>query len=141
MPIIGPTGDDVNLVRVGDPTVLTLPIDLIWIDEFEWQPVEARMSRSVAGALLVDRGVKIAGRPMTLVGSDNHGWVTRDTLDALYAWAALPDAEFTLQYRNALHSVIFDHSRIAVEGRPVFEFPIYVDADHFIPTLRFLTKT
>lgn len=37
-----------------------------WTDEFDWDPVAQEQERSLTGALLVQEGVKLHGRPITL---------------------------------------------------------------------------
>lgn len=37
-----------------------------WADEFDWDPVSQEQERSLTGALLVQEGVKLHGRPITL---------------------------------------------------------------------------
>lgn len=40
-----------------------------WADEFDWDPVAQEQERSLTGALLVQEGVKLHGRPITLKSS------------------------------------------------------------------------
>ena len=47
---------------------ITLPDDLRWINEFEWNPVEQTTERSLTGALLVQEGQLTHGRPIVLWG-------------------------------------------------------------------------
>ena len=91
-------------------TVLTLPDHLLWTDEFSWTQVQETATYSAAGALLLDRGTKLAGRPITLEGSRNTGWMTRATALTLLAWANLPGASFTLLYRGTSYAVQFSRS-------------------------------
>ncbi|SDH49590.1 hypothetical protein [Pseudomonas panipatensis] len=37
-----------------------------WVDEFTWDAVAQEQERSVAGVLLVQEGIKLHGRPITL---------------------------------------------------------------------------
>ena len=37
-----------------------------WVDEFEWDAIAQEQERSLSGALLVQEGVKLYGRPITL---------------------------------------------------------------------------
>ncbi len=66
---------------------LAIPGDLIWTDEFNWNPVERATEYAVTGAMIVDVGERLAGRPITLESKDDGGWVARDTLLALYSMA------------------------------------------------------
>ena len=48
---------------------ITLPDDLLWINEFEWNPVKQTTKRSLTVALLVQEGQLINGRPIVLSGN------------------------------------------------------------------------
>ena len=42
---------------------IILPDDLLWINEFDWNPVEQSQERSLTGALIVQEQAKITGPP------------------------------------------------------------------------------
>ena len=42
---------------------------LEWVDEFTWDPVAQEQERSLSGALIVQEGVKLYGRPITLASN------------------------------------------------------------------------
>lgn len=89
---------------------ITLPDSLQWVDEFDWSPVSQSTGYGVTGALFIQEGVKQKGRPITLVGTDEIGIVTRSVVAALNtkrntaSWEGtitLPDARtFTVMFRN-----------------------------------------
>jgi hypothetical protein len=121
-----------------------LPNDLIWTDELTWSPVSQRKGYSIDGALIVDRFVRVAGRPITLIGNERRSWVLRSVLQALQAWAsAVDDPIFTLYLRGTTHQVIFDLGESgmdAVKGEPVFAFDEMNPDDPYCSVeLRFLT--
>lgn len=65
--------------------VIDVPRTLVWTDEFTWTaPVRAH-EYSLTGALIVDVAIRQAGRPITLEGTDEHGWVARGALQTLWA--------------------------------------------------------
>lgn len=66
---------------------IPLPAGMVWEDEFGWDKVQRAASYSVTGALILDVGVKQAGRPITLTGQADAGWVKRQRLRDLYALA------------------------------------------------------
>ena len=45
---------------------IQIPRGLVWVDEHDWTPVESATEYSITGALLVDAGTRLAGRPITL---------------------------------------------------------------------------
>lgn len=103
-------------------TTLTLPDDLLWPDEFDWNPVQATQAYSVAGALLIDRRSKLAGRPITLTGNVDYAWSTRATALTLQTWAAQTNPTLTLSYRGVSYSVAFDHTRQPLRVTPIVEY-------------------
>lgn len=131
-------GMSITLTHSG--TTLQLGDRLIWSDEYGWSPVVQATSDSTTGALLVDVGIRLAGRPITLEGVQSKAWITRATCDTLKAWAALPGAELVLVLRGTAHTVIFDHAKTAFEARPLWPL---ADGEQtpdevFLPTFRFL---
>ena len=71
-------------MRLVDQTSLAeiaLPNDLLWVDEFKWTPVSSTGSYSLAGSLIIEQGVKLAGRPITLEPPElEMAWVARATV-------------------------------------------------------------
>ena len=128
------------LTHAASSTTLTLPDALSWADEYTWSPVEQAKTYTTTGALLIEEGVKQAGRPITLEGDEDSTWCTRALVDQLYAWAHMPGMVLTLTLRGVPRSVTFDHERGALMGLPV---KFYADGsiestDFYVPTLRFL---
>lgn len=117
-------------------TTYTLPTDALWPDEFDWNPVEATNTYSAAGALLIDSGVRLAGRPITL----RCEWITRTLALQLQAWAWLPAATLTLSYRGTSYTVRFNHSRgNPLEVTPVVEYGDPDGSDYVDATLYLIT--
>jgi hypothetical protein len=130
----------ITLTHTASSITLTLPDALSWADEYTWSPVEQTKTYTTTGALLIEEGVKQAGRPITLEGSEDRTWCTRAVVDQLHAWAQTPGMVLVLTLRGVAHSVTFDHERGALLGLPVL---FYADGaiasdDWYVPTLRFL---
>lgn len=70
--------------------------DMVWVDEFAWPTVFRSTEYSLSGALIVDSGMRLAGRPITLAGSADGGWVTRATVDALRVLASALPGQYVL---------------------------------------------
>ena len=62
---------------------VALPYGLLWADEQEWTSYAQSQTYSLTGALILERAIKQAGRPVTLTGAADRGWVTQATLNAL----------------------------------------------------------
>jgi hypothetical protein len=121
-------------------TTATLSDRLQWTDEFDWSPVEQSTEYSTDGALIVDVGLKLAGRPITLEGTDTAAWISRAACATLQAWAALPGIELTLVVRGVARTVMFDHARKGFSAQPVWKL---LDGEItpellYLPTFRFL---
>lgn len=99
---------------------IVLPPDLWWVDETEYTPVEQISAYTLGGALLVEVGVRLAGRPITLVGSEQVAWVPRSTVLALQTLAADPAKEMTLILHGQTFTVMFRHD----DGPPVAAEPV-----------------
>ena len=130
----------ITLTHTESSITLTLPDALSWADEYTWSPVEQTKTYTTTGALLIEEGVKQAGRPITLEGSEDRTWCTRAVVDQLHAWARTAGIVLVLTLRGVAHSVTFDHERGALLGLPVL---FYADGaiestDWYVPTLRFL---
>lgn len=74
---------------------ILLPPDMVWEDEYSWQPTTGQEDVSLAGTTIVQvsRRNGPAGRRITLASGDNFAWVKRGVLDAL------------LLYRDARYNV------------------------------------
>ena len=89
-------------------TIITLPDDLLWINEFEWNPVEQTTERSLTGALLIQEGQFNYGRPIVLSGNGEAGWVSRLTVKNLFALSKAANKIMTLTLPDSRQfSVIF----------------------------------
>ncbi|WP_422463726.1 hypothetical protein [Endozoicomonas sp. ALB115] len=120
---------------------ITLPDDLLWINEFEWNPVEQTTERSLAGALLVQEGQLVHGRSIVLSGNGEAGWVSRLTVKSLFALSKAVSKTMTLRLPdNREFSVIFDRSNGApIEAQQLMPFAYPDDSDQYLLTLRLLT--
>lgn len=124
-----------------DAITITLPDDLLWRDEWDWQPVAQRRAYTIAGALVLESAARQAGRPITLEpADDDSAWITRATLAQLRTAAALPGQQLTLAWRGASYTVVFRHdeSSGAVTAQPVVHYGNNDAADWYRTTLRLL---
>lgn len=115
-----------------------LPRGLVWVDEFDWQPVEAAAEYSLTGALIYDSAVRKKGRPITLRADDDAGWMRRDIAQAVNALAAAPGAVYVLALADGRSfNVSFAPSQ-PFEARPVAR-PELPGTNHpYVATIRLL---
>ncbi len=119
---------------------ITLPDDLLWINEFEWNPVEQTTERSLTGALLVQEGQLLHGRPIILSGNGEAGWVSRLTVKNLFALTKAANKAMSLTLPdNRQFSVIFDRSNGApLEAKQVLPFAYPENNDQYFINIRLL---
>jgi hypothetical protein len=132
-------------VKLIDQTTLeelTLPNDLLWSDEFEWSQVVAVNGYTLTGALVIEQGVRLAGRPFTLTAEQDMAWVTRAVVQKLKDWAGYSGRKFKLIFEyptdNRQFLVTFSHDSTPVTSRPVKGFPGHDNSDYFSVSLKFL---
>lgn len=122
---------------------ILLPNDLLWVDEFRWTPVASSSWYSLAGSLIIEQGVKLAGRPITLEPPDNEmAWVSRSVHEALRAAAAIPARRFKLVLEYPTDSreflVAFAPVDDPIDGNPAKGFPCHEAGDWFRVSLQFI---
>lgn len=101
-----------------DTEKVELPVDMRWLDEFEWaQTAQATPERSITGALIIQQSPKVAGRNITLGGE--WVWLTHKDLTTLRAWSDEPALVLTLSLHGEEHSVIFRIHEGALDVEPV----------------------
>lgn len=129
------------MIQLSDgQTTLDLNPDLLWADEYNWQPVEQSAERTITGALVVMSSLRVGGRPITLQPEDDtSGWMTRDLIEQLRNWAAEPGKTLTLTLRETDFNVAFRHQDGAgLEARPLIHFSEMDGTDYYLATLRFM---
>ena len=86
-----------QLKRKDTGETLALPADLQWQDEVDWNAVaQAAPQRTLSGALVIQQGTKLNGRPVTLAG--DWAWHRRSDLLRLREWGDVPELVMTLAH-------------------------------------------
>lgn len=95
------------LKRKDNQAALELHGQFDWADEFNWQSLaQSEGVRSLSGALIIQQGLKLAGRPITLNGS--RARLSLGDLRQLQAWADVPELTMQLDSPDGRQfSVIF----------------------------------
>ena len=103
---------------------IALPDDLLWVNEFDHNPVAQSTERTLTGGLLIQEQAKRYGRSIILVG-ESSGWVRRSTVLALYALAETPNQPVQLTVADGrIFTVVFDRE----QGSPITATPILPSA-------------
>jgi len=119
---------------------LEIPRGLIWADEFGWSAVEKSLGYSVTGAALIDAAVRLAGRPITLQGEADAGWITRGGLIALRALdESNPVGEYVLVLADGRSFNVQFAPGVAVEGKPRLRPELPAEGQPYIATVRLIT--
>lgn len=122
-----------------DSTSVTLPEELYWSDELSWSPVGQTVEISVEGAPMVDVAAQTAGRYITLEPNGEDAWITREDLEQLTAWAAVPGLEMELTIRSVERTVIWRHQdKPAIDCRPLIHFTDTQPGDIYIAGLKLM---
>ena len=75
-----------------------LPQDLEWVDEFSWSPIQQSVETSLTGALIIQESTQLKGRPITLQGKDDMGWIPRSIGENLMLMRNSAGLTMNLQY-------------------------------------------
>lgn len=110
---------------------IILPDDLTWIDEISWTSVMQAVEYSATGALLIQESSKLSGRPITLTGTQNMGWITRETVDALVVKRDTVGLEMTLTIGGSTKNVMFRQGESPVDVAPVLEGNFFDSEDWY----------
>ena len=88
---------------------ITLPDNLPWINEFDWNPVAQTTKHSLSWALLIQEGQLSHGRSIVLSGRGGAGRVSCLTMKSLYALSEAANKTMTLTLPDKRQFiVIFD---------------------------------
>lgn len=117
---------------------LDLPKDLIWADEFDWQPMTQTERYSMAGNFFIETATKQKGQSITLQGGKDYGLTTRATVKALQQKLTPNTLVLTLN-DNRIFDVVFDFNSTPISAKPLHDYVVHQDSDLYTLTLKFLT--
>lgn len=128
---------DLTLTRQDNRQSLILPADMRWMDEFDWVKVaQTSPEYTLSGSLLVQYGVKLAGRPITLGG--DWAWVPRSVVRTLHDWAGVPALRLDLSLPDGRDFVVA-FALAGIKAQPVrFAAPL-ADEDAYTLEISLMT--
>ena len=129
-----------QLKRKDSGAVIRLPQDMRWTDEFDWSKVaQAAPQRTLSGGLVIQQGVKLNGRPVTLSG--DWVWLNRADLAALRDWSDTPELEMELtHYDGRTFNVVFRlHDAALGKAEPVHYSTPEKDSEKYTVTINLMT--
>ena len=119
---------------------ISLPVDLLWSDEWVASTVAQTVRRTLDGGLVVFYGELRAGLPITLESQPDAGWLTRTQVEAIALRAASPGGLYTLTLRGQTWQVMFrHHDAPAFEARPLVSVANPQAGDFYLATLKLMT--
>lgn len=95
---------------------ISLP-NMVWIDEYDWSHIQEAVGYSVSGALVINTGSRIKGRPITLGGE--HAWLPRGVINNLIALAE-QNKTMSLSIGTQSYQVRFCYDK-PIEAKPLVE--------------------
>jgi len=120
---------------------VSLPNDLMWVDEHDWTPPAGLATYALDGSFIVEVVARLGGRPITLEATDKSmAWITRAVLEQLYLWSQTPEKLFTLQFTYPTDTRSFVvgfrvQDTSPIKAVPVKGFPGPDVSDYFNVTL------
>lgn len=125
--------------QLTDGTIIaTLPDDIQWINEYDWTPVAQEVAYTLSGSAIVQEGVMLAGREITL-STGNGTWTTREQVKNLYSMAQERDKRMTLTMPDGTSmTVIYARNSAPVIARPVMRAAVQADDDYYTLEIRLI---
>lgn len=113
---------------------------LQWTDRHSFSGVAQENKRTLGGNSVIYSKKLIAGRPVTLVATEETGWITKTMLDALEAMADTLGVVYTLDLHGTILSVVFRHEDApALEFVPLQPRSIPLGGDYYAGTIKLIT--
>lgn len=127
------------MAQVHTLATLSLPRSLVWVDEFQWTAPLRAQEYSITGALIVDVATRQAGRPITLQGVADHGWMTRAALQDLWALANTSTAPLALTLADGRAFNVHFADGNPIEAEPITRAELPQADLPYVVTLRLIT--
>jgi len=119
---------------------IALDDSIIWEDRHLTQSVEQVVRRVLGGSPVIRAGALGGGVPITLVATQNYGWLSRAQATAVLALADTPGSVVSLVYGAEVFEVVFRHNDApAVDLQPLLARQAPLSTDHYIGRIKLLT--
>ena len=113
---------------------------LQWTDRFTYTPVAQEVLVTLGGNPVVYSKALFGNRPVTLVASEDTGWLTKVMVDAIYAMASVPGGVYTLNFHGEVLNVVFaHHDKPPIDLAPLQPKAVPLPEDCYTGTLKFIT--
>lgn len=132
--------NDFVLTRLDTQESITLPQDMRWRDEFEWNAVhQTAPEYTLSGSMIIQQGIKQTGRPITLTG--DWAWLDLKTIRTLSSWCDVPELKLQLMhYDGRVFQVAFRlHEGGLAQVSPVCYTTPESESDRYTAEIRLMT--
>lgn len=114
---------------------LTLPDQIIWVDQYSYIPIVGQAERTLGGAIVLFNQAASKGRPITLEARDGVAWLTQAQIDSIITMASSLGTAYLFTYNGESYDVQFAHAI-----QPVVEFtPIWPLSDTYTGVINLIT--
>jgi len=118
---------------------IEIPTDFIWVDEFDFTPIQQSETLTLTGALVIETGVKQKGRLITISEGDKPARALKSTVDALYALLAQNKVmSLVLQDSRTFNVRFKNNNGKPIEAKPHIYFDVMDDNDYYTLTLKLI---
>lgn len=120
-------------------TVITLPDDLEWVDEYDFSTVGQDVQPTIGGGIIISESVILAGRPLTLTSGESV-WTNKSIVDALMVLVNTIGKTYTLTLPDTrTFTVIFNREQgVPVDAKPVWRHTVQLPDSPYLLTLRLM---
>jgi len=128
------------MILASSTTSMTLPNELIWLEELSWTFKKVRGERSVGGKMIRTVSTAIGGKPVTLQSPENGlGAVSRSAIQTLQGMVEA-DLQMVLTFADGSSiNVLFRHDPEAIDAHPAMGFTNRVSTERWHVTIRLQT--
>jgi hypothetical protein len=112
---------------------------MVWSDRFVSNKVAQTTKRTLGGVPIVFAVPLYRGSAITLVATEEYGWLSGTVVQQLVAMADSPGAVYSLEVETYTYSVVFRHDDPpAVEMSPLIPRTNQASGDFFIGQIKLL---
>lgn len=113
---------------------------LQWSDRLAHSSVAQEVLTTLGGNPVVYSKALNGNRPVTLVASEDTGWLTKTMVDAVLGMASVPGGVYTLDIHGEVMNVVFAHHEPpAIDFTPLQPRAVPLPDDKYIGTMKFIT--
>lgn len=125
-----------SILRLGG---VELNPNMVWTDRFVSTAVAQTVKRTLGGVPVVFSVPLYRGSNITLVATEEYGWLSGTVVQQLITMASSPGAVYSLEVETDTYSVIFRHDEPpAVEMTPLIPRTNQNSGDFFIGQIKLL---